>query len=187
MRRWRRALLVFPVFMLAGSASTMSAQAVSSNEYTVKAAFLFHFARFVEWPSEAFGQPDGPLVYCTIGEDPFQGALDASLKDKTLGPHVIQVRHLKQIQDAQNCHLVFVGAEDKKQVATVLAFLKGDPILTVGESERFVQEGGMIGFCVEENKIRFEINLEAAERARLRISSRLLALAKMVIGKPRRN
>jgi hypothetical protein len=126
-------------------------------------------------------------VYCTIGEDPFQGALDASLKDKTLGPHVIQVRHLKQIQDAQNCHLVFVGAEDKKQIVTALAFLKGDPILTVGESERFVQEGGMIGFCMQDNRVRFAINLEAAEKANLKISSRLLALAKIVIGKPRRD
>ena len=167
--------------------NVVSAGAATPNEYELKAAFLFHFAQFVEWPEGAFQDANSPLVYCTLGEDPFHGALDDSLKGKFVATHAFQVRHLTQIQEAQGCHLVFVGRDDKRQIPAMLALLNASGVLTVGESERFVQEGGMIGFCTEENKIRFQINLEAAEKANLKISSKLLRLAKDVIGKPRRD
>jgi YfiR/HmsC-like len=187
-RRGARRCAACCLFLILYLAATGNLRASSTaEEYSIKAAFLFHFAQFVEWPEGAFRKADSPLVYCTIGEDPFQGLLDATLKDKTIGAHAFQIRHLKQIQDAEGCHLVFVGEGEKKQILAALAVLKGSPILTVGESERFVQEGGIIAFCLEENKIRFEINLEAAEKANLKISSRLLALAKTVIGKPKRD
>jgi hypothetical protein len=92
------------------------------------------------------------------------------------------VLHVKQAPDALACQILFIGAEEKKIFPAVLASLKANSVLTVGESENFVQQGGMIGFLLEENKIRFEINLEAAEHAKLRMSSRLLTLAKTVIG-----
>lgn len=183
----RLAAAVLTALLLAGNVRSIGAQSISSNEYAVKAAFLFHFAQFVEWPESAFQDANSPLIYCTIGEDPFQGALDASLKGKTIGARSLQVRHLKQVQDAQGCHLIFVSGDDKRQIPGTLSLLQGNPILTVGESERFVQEGGVISFCMEENKIRFQINLEAAEKANLRISSRLLTLAKTVIGKRKRD
>lgn len=178
---------VLTALLLAGNVRSIAAQSTPANEYEVKAAFLFHFAQFVEWPDGAFGRADSPLVYCTIGKDPFQGKLDATLKNKTIGARATQVRHLKQIQDAQGCHLAFIGEENNGQISAWLAVLQGSPILTVGESERFVQEGGMIAFCIEENKIRFEINLESAKTANLKISSRLLTLAKTVMGKPKGN
>ena len=163
----------------------VSAQSNPLSEYEVKAAFLYHFAQFVEWPPETFKDLGAPLVYCTIGEDPFHGSLDAALNGKTIGARSLRVRHLKQPSELQGCHVVFLGEKEKKLFPTVLELLKGSPVLIVGESGHFVQDGGTIGFFLEENKIRFEINLEAAEKAKLKISSRLLALAKTVVGNPR--
>jgi hypothetical protein len=154
----------------------------TAEEYSVKAAFLFHFAQFVEWPEETFKDASSPLTYCTIGEDPFHGSLDAALNGKTIVARPFRVLHFKQPREIQGCQVLFIGAEEKKILPAILAGVKGNSVLTVGESERFVQDGGMIGFFLEENKIRFEVNLEAAQKAKLRISSRLLALAKSVIG-----
>jgi uncharacterized protein DUF4154 len=163
-----------------------SAQASSPNEYSVKAVFLFHFAQFVEWPEGTFPNATSPVVYCTIGEAPFQGALDVSLTGKTIDARALQVRHLKDGSEAQGCHVAFIGKTGKKRVTDEPASLGSSPVLTVGESEQFVKDNGMIAFCVEENKIRFNINLKAAEKVNLKISSRLLTLAKTVIGSPRR-
>jgi hypothetical protein len=174
--------MVFMAFLALSDTHTAPAQGNASSEYQVKAAFLFHFSQFVEWPEGAFKDANSPLVYCTVGEDPFHGALDASIGGKAIGARQLQVTHFQQLQDFRGCQIVFIGAGEKRFVATVLTSLKGSPVLTVGESEHFVQEGGMIGFLLEESKIRFEINLDAAEHAKLKLSSRLLALAKRVIG-----
>jgi hypothetical protein len=163
----------------------ISTQASASSEYQVKAAFLFHFAQFVDWPPEAFKDGVSPLTYCTVGEDPFHGALDASLNGKTIGGRPVRVLHYKEAREIQGCQVLFVGMADKKFVSATVASLNGSPVLTVGESSQFAQQGGMIGFLLEDNKVRFEINLDAAERGKLKISARLLALAKTVIGGPK--
>ena len=163
----------------------VSAQTSASSEYQVKAAFLFHFAQFVDWPPEAFEDAASPLTYCTAGEDPFHGALEASLNGKMIGTRPVRVIHFRQVQEIQGCQIVFLGTLDKKPISAMLANLRTSPVLTVGESESFVQGGGMIGFFLEDNKVRFDINLDAAERAKLKISARLLALAKTVIGGPK--
>jgi hypothetical protein len=160
-----------------------SADTVSA-EYRLKAAFLFHFAEFVDWPEDAF-KDSTSLTYCTLGEDVFRGALDEGIDGKRLGNHLLRVQHLRQPQALQNCHILFVGGLDKKRQAAALASVKGEPVLTVGDSEQFVNEGGMIGFCLEENKVRFQINLKNAADAGLKISARLLILAKAVVGAPR--
>jgi YfiR/HmsC-like len=157
-----------------------------SSEYAVKAAFLFHFAQFVEWPDTAFRDAKSPLVYCTVGFDPFRGVLDETLKDKTVGARGFEVRHLKQAQEAHGCHLVFLGEDQKRQLASAMAALKGTPALVVGESDKFVEEGGMIGLSLEDNKVKFEVNLDATDRAGLKVSAKLLALAKHVVGGPKR-
>jgi hypothetical protein len=158
------------------------AEAATTREYQVKAAFLFHFTQFAEWPEETFKDANSPLTYCTIGEDPFHESLDAALNGKTIGARSLRVQHFKQPRDMRGCHVLFIAAEEKKFFPAILASVKGNSVLTVGESEHFVQDGGMIGFCLEGNKLRFEINLESAQKAKLRISSKLLALAKTVIG-----
>jgi hypothetical protein len=171
--------------ILGGSGLRIAADGNASSEYQVKAAFLFHFAQFVDWPAEAFKGADSPLTYCTLGEDPFHGALDATLNGKTVGARAFRVRHFKQVQELQECQVLFVGAGEKKAVLSALDVAKRGPVLTVGEAEHFVQDGGMIEFFLEDNKVRFNINLDAAERAKLKISARLLALAKTVIGGPK--
>lgn len=189
-RRMSKAARVVVVLLVAWwqgwGAAAIAAENGSSSEYAVKAAFLYHFAQFVEWPEGAFRDANSPLVYCTIGFDPFEGALDATLKGKSVNGRAIEVRHLKQAPEAQGCHLLFVGEGQKRQIPAVLAQFHGTPVLLVGESEKFATEGGTIGFVLEENKVRFEVNLEAAEKSRLKISAKLLALAKTVIGTPKR-
>jgi len=176
------AALVLVVLVVGVGERLASAQVNPSSEYQLKAAFLFHFAQFVGWPEEAFKDAKSPLTYCTIGEDPFHGALEASLSGKMIGARPFRVQHFQQPQDIQGCQILFIGAGDRNLLPTVVASLKGNSVLTVGESEHFAEDGGMIGFLLEENKIHFEINLEAAEHAKLKMSSRLLALAKTVIG-----
>lgn len=183
--RYLRCVMFLAMFCF--FASGLLAQPDSSQEYSVKAAFLFHFAQFVEWPKDSFKDAGSPLIYCTFGPDPFRGALDDTLNGKSIDTHALQVRHAKQAQDLKDCHVVFLGQLQKEQLSGTLALLKGSPVLVVGESDHFVQAGGMIGFFLDENKIRFDINLETARNARLKINARLLSLARTVIGAPKRD
>lgn len=186
-RRRRFGIPILAICALLSTAWRASAQANPSSEYAVKAAFLFHFAQMAEWPSSAFKDPNAPLTFCTLGEDEFHGALDEDISGKTIGNRALRTQHLKQLAGAEGCQVLYLGADDKKRIPALLASLKDSPVLTVGETEHFAQEGGMIGFFLEENKVRFEINLGSAERAKLRISAKLLALAKTVIGGSRGN
>ncbi len=185
--RRRFGILILATWVSFSIAWRASAQANPSSEYAVKAAFLFHFAQFAEWPPNTFKDADAPLIFCTLGEDEFHGVLNESISGKTIGNRPLRAEHLKQIDEVEGCQVVFVGVDDKKRIPALLASLKDSPVLTVGETEHFAQEGGMIGLLLEENKIRFEINLGSAERAKLRISAKLLALAKTVIGGSRGN
>lgn len=173
------AMLVVLIF--ADTARTLRAQS-QADEYHVKAAFLFHFVQLVEWPPGTLGNDINPVTLCTIGEDPFRGDLEATIAGKTVGTRAMIVRHMKTAEDFQRCHVLFVSGHDALKLGPLLQELKDGPILTVGESDGFVQRGGMIGFLLVDNKVRFEINVEAAERAKLKISSRLLLLAKTVVG-----
>ncbi len=186
-RRLRIPLAVAALFgvLPTAGARRVSAQSSSPSEYQVKAAFLFHFAQFVDWPPEAFKGADSPLTYCTVGEDPFHGALEASLNGKMIGARSVRVQHFKRVAEIQGCQVLFIGMLERKTIPAALAGLKEGPVLTVGETENFAQEGGMIGFFLEDNKVRFDINLVAAQRAKLQISARLLTLAKTVIGSPK--
>jgi uncharacterized protein DUF4154 len=181
----RLAVTTLTALLFVAGARWVSAQGNASSEYQVKAAFLFHFAQFVDWPPGAFKDAGTPLAYCTAGGDPFHGALEASLNGKVIDGRPVRVLHFKEAQKIQGCQVLFIGIADKKFISATLANLKGTPVLTVGESEHFVQDGGMIGFFLEDNRVRFDINLDAAGHARLKISARLLALAKTVIGGPK--
>lgn len=153
-----------------------------TEEYRVKAAFLYHFTQLVEWPAEVLGDEKKAITLCTIGKDPFGGALEVTMQGKLIGTRPLAIRHLKQPDEAPGCQAVFIPG-DRKEVVQTLAALKDSPVLTVGEGEDFAKQGGMIGFSMDnDNKVRFVINMDAAARARLKISSRLLALARSVIG-----
>lgn len=173
----------FPMALIAVfCASTLLAQ-TTGKEYRIKAAFLFNFAHYVEWPADTFKDATSPLTYCTVGDDPFEGVLDQSLNAKSVGTRPLRVQHLKPPENFQGCQIVFIGTNEKKRIAAILETLKQSPVLVVGESIHFVQQGGTVGFLSEENTVRFEVNLDAAQRARLNISATLLSVAKTVIDK----
>jgi hypothetical protein len=187
--RSRRCVLAAGAIFLTATTLCGRPRAASTNgplEYEVKAAFLFRFAQFVEWPAETFKDANEPFTYCTIGEDPFRGALERTMNGKTIGQRSLRVEHLSGAGKVGECQVLFVGAPgDKKHVEETLAGARTLPILTVGEADQFAANGGAIGFCTEDNKIRFEVNLDAAGKAGLRISAKLLALAKTVLGAPK--
>lgn len=164
----------------------LAASPNTALEYEVKAAFMFRFAQFVEWPAGTFKGAGEPFTYCTIGDDPFHGALERTLNGKIIGQRALRVEHLSEARKIGECQVLFVGGPaDKKHIEETLASAGTLPILTVGEADQFVKNGGAIGFCTEDNKIRFEVNLDAAGKAGLRISAKLLALAKTVVGVPK--
>jgi hypothetical protein len=152
------------------------------DEYRMKAAFLFHFAQFVEWPADTPADGGNSLFLCTLGEDPFRGELENTVEGKQIGSRTLRIRHLKSPQDTRGCHVLFISKSEGKHIPALLANLRNAPVLTVGEADDFLGAGGIIRFCLEGNRVRFEINREAAESARLRISSQLLLLAKNVVG-----
>jgi hypothetical protein len=169
---------------LAGSRESSRAQS-TDEEYRVKAAFIFHFAQLVDWPQEMQTGKKDSLSLCTIGEDPFQGVLESTVAGKAVGNKLIRIRHLEPAEDMQACQILFFGRAQSKRIPTLLANLHNAPVLTVGESSGFLGAGGMICFVLDQNNVRFGINLDAAEAAKLKIGSRLLLLAQTVIGENR--
>jgi hypothetical protein len=170
-------LVLTVCFVSAKPAQTQS----QPDEYRIKAAFLFHFAQLIDWPSEALKTNDNSLLLCTFGDDSFQGELD-SVEGKTIASRVLHVRHFNRNEDVAGCQLLFVGRNETHRFGALLAGLHGAPVVTVGETTNFVDQGGVLGFCINTNKVRFEVNLDAAERAKVKISSRLLLLARRMIG-----
>lgn len=163
---------------LASGLFSIQAQAQALKEYEVKAAFLYNFAKFVDWPGEAFSDGRAPLVLGVIGNDQFGGALDQVINGKSIGGRALIVRRLRWGQDLRSCHILFIDSSEQKRLPQILQSLKGSTVLTVGDMEQFIQQGGIINFIVEASKIRFEINSRGANQARLRISSKLLALSR---------
>jgi len=160
------------------------AEGDDESEYQVKLAFLYNFAQFVEWPADAFHDPAAPFTICVAGQDPFQGEIGQGLRGHTAGGHLVEIKKLKRDENPRACQMIFVRAGDRKLVGRLLTDLRGSSTLTVGETKGFADLGGVINLVVEENKLRFEINLGAARQTRLKISSKLLALAKIVDAAP---
>lgn len=164
------------------------AEGPAPTEQEVKAAFLCRFAEFVEWPvAEAPAEPEGgapPVVIGVLGHDPFGSALaEAALAQAPR--RVLEVRRVASADDGARCHILFVSESERHAIAGILRVVSRSPVLTVSDMEGFVSRGGMIGFATEDRRVRFDVNLSAVEVARLRISSRLLRLARKVTGGPR--
>ena len=144
-----------------------------ADEYPVKAAFLFNFAKFVEWPAVAFKSPEDPIAICVLGQDPFGTALEEVVRNKTVANRTFVVREVLNAQQAITCQIVFVSASERKRFRLLLDGLKGRSILTVGEADDFTASGGIINFKLKDARVRIEIDAGAADRAGLRISSKL--------------
>jgi hypothetical protein len=149
------------------------------EEYQVKAAFLFNFARFVEWPAQAFKSTNAPIEICLLGPNPFGSLLDKAVEGKAVGNRRFEVREVRDAPQANECHIVFVSAAGWTRSRAVLGDIKKCCVLTVGETGEFIAGGGMINLRLEDARVRVEINPDAAERAGLRISSKLLSLAEI--------
>lgn len=173
----RKYLVCIAVVLVLGSAAVAPAENAGPGEYQVKAAFLYNFAKFTEWPDRAFSGPSAPMSFCVMGDEPFGDALD-SIKGKTVKEHKVVVKRISGGSDAGSCHVLFISGSEDRRLEEIISALGQAPILLVGDMDRFARRGGMIKFLFENNKIAFEINAEAAKRAGLTISAQLLKLAR---------
>jgi hypothetical protein len=149
-------------------------------EYRIKAAFLYNFTLYTEWPAQSFEKSDSPLVLTIAGDDPFGGELDAAVRGKTVRGRAVEIHHVAQAAEVSRCHLLFLSNAQARNLPQVLHRFEELPPLTVGETEDFTRIGGAIRFFIEGNKVRFEVNTDAVARARVKMSSKLLSLAKIV-------
>ena len=159
---------------------TFSAHAQRPTEYQVKAAFLYNFAKFVEWPAETFEDSEDPIVIGILGEDPFRTTLEETVQDQSVRDRELKILRFASAADLEACHILFVASSEKPGLRTLLSRLDGSSVLTVGETSGFCETGGMISFYLERNRVRFEINPDACERAGLKMSAKLLRLARIV-------
>lgn len=147
---------------------------------------LYNLTRFVEWPASAYPDAQAPTVLCILGQDPFGGFLTSIVTEHVAkGGRAVEIRHIPNDKGVRGCHIVYISSSERKNIGQILSVLKGSSVLTVGEMSQFAARGGMTQFSLEEKQVRFEINLDTASEANLKISSRLLVLAKTVIGRPR--
>ena len=148
------------------------------TEYQIKAAFIYNFARFVEWPPEAFSNKNSPMIIGVLGENVFGDSLEQSINGKVINGHPLQFEVFNSAAQVTNCQVLFISASEKSRLSKILAQLQDRSILTVGEkADNFISDGGMIYLLIVEDKVRFEINNEAAKKSGLIISSKLLRLA----------
>lgn len=172
--------LCFALLAPARPIRAQSADPSASSEYLIKAGFIYNFAKLMEWPAPAFSQANSPIVIGVLGADPFQGMLDDVLRGKQVNGREFVVRHLKWGDDLRSCNILFVSSSERAHFDDVFRLIKGLPILTIADTPGFAQRGGIINFVLEDNKVRFDINVSAARQANISISSRLLALARII-------
>ena len=183
-RRRRRGpfflIAILAVLSSAGVALPAPGDSGGSLEYRVKAAFIFNFTKFVQWPADSFEDDNTPLILGIIGNDPFGSILEETFEERTAQGRKIVVERFDGIERASDCHLLFISDSQAKRLQHVFSKLDDLPILTIAEMEFFAQDGGIIGFYIRKNKVKFEINPEAAKSKGLKISSKLLNLARIV-------
>lgn len=163
--------------LLGGSLRTAAAASPAATEYEIKAAFLLHFSKFVEWPASAFVAPDAALFICVVGEDPFGPVLEEIVRSEMADSHPIAVERYRLAGNVDRCHILFVSRSAEPLQRQILDQVRGKSILTVSDDQEFTRRGGVIGFVTVNGKVKLQVNRSSAERADLRISSRLLRLA----------
>ncbi len=165
--------------------ATGSGANLSLTEYQVKSLFLLNFTKYVDWPAGAFADTNAPVTIGVYGENKFGDDLPKAVAGKTAGGRSITVRQIEKTEDLGKCHILFISGSEKKRVAEILGRVKALPVLTVGETDQFIDQGGIINFTMKEGKVRLEINLQSARAANLQVSSKLLSVADAVQGKSR--
>jgi len=177
------ALLLLVVLLFPAHPRPLRANPHEVGEYQVKAAFLYNFVKFVEWPGVRGGSSQNPIVIGILGPDPFGPVLDRTFADKMVGGRRFELRRYGTVEELQLSHVLFVSSTLKRDWSKVLAAVQGTPVMTVSDEGGFVKSGGIIELLLEDNKIRFDIHLSAGKRSGLKISAQLLQLARRVEGK----
>jgi hypothetical protein len=171
------------VFVITVLVPRLLAQDSKAAEYRSKAHFLATFPSFVEWPEIAFPSPQAPFLICVRGDFSFGMTLAALVRGASPHGRRVEVRWVRKDEELRNCHIAFISRSESKRYTKILQALEGAGVLTVGETEDFLSDGGAISFSFERETLQFEVNLVAAARAHLRISSNLLTLARRVINR----
>jgi len=165
---------------IACSLLTGMGSAQMMDEYQVKAGFVSSFAGFVEWPSDAFKGPDEPIAICVLGQNPFGASLNGLATGKIVQGRSLTVRQVPNASQADGCHILFVSSSEHLRLRAILEHLRDQSVLSIGDTSDFIAEGGIVNLRTEDGKVRIEINSDAAAQRHLRISSRLLQLAKNI-------
>jgi hypothetical protein len=182
--RWMRAC-AFSIVVAAGLASPRPAQAdaQADDEYRVKAAFLYKFGGYVEWPDRSFARADSPVAIGVMGADALADELAQIVAGRNVNGRPVLVRKLRPGDPIAGLHVLFIGRVDTRRLAEILAATKGQALLTVTESEEGLELGSMINFVVVENKVRFDVAPPPSESDNLKISTRLLGVARKVVSR----
>jgi YfiR/HmsC-like len=181
LRRGLLALLIAgpPALLLAAAPGLGSSERDPLPEYPVKAAFLYHFVEFVEWPRGS-PLPATKVTIGVLGRDPFGDVLDKAILRKVVEGRTLTIRRFASVDALEACEILFISTSEMPRLPQILARLRGAAVLTVGEADRFARRGGMIGFVLEDDRVRLEVNRAATEKAGLQVSSKLLAVARLV-------
>jgi len=174
--RW----IALGIGLLAPLCRSVFADAQVLSEYQVKAAYLFSFTKFVEWPAGTFANPADPIRLCIMGDKSFQARLNQIVGNKQIGGHPVLVTLVQDKKESRGCQELFVGSSRSQETLQIIDFLRGSSVLTVGETNDFAEQGGIINFIVQGDHVQFQVNQKAAMQAGLRMSSQLLSVAKRV-------
>jgi hypothetical protein len=181
--RWLRELWIVPFvycLLLAIFPGIAGGQEDLVDEYKLKAAILYHLTQFVEWPDPPNAGLHAPILLCILGQDPFADSLASTLPKETDSGRPVLIRHLKSVAEFPGCQILYISSSERKNAEHIFSILSGSSVLTVGEMTQFAAHGGIVQFSIEDRHVRFAINLDAATRAGLKISSKLLVLAQIV-------
>ena len=177
-------VLVTLLILSAHVLGTAIASEQDSREYQIKAVFLYNFAQFTEWPTNAFESSNAPIVIGIVGSDPFGSVLDDTVRGESVRGRKLVVERYQRMEEIKSCHVLFISQSEDQRLESILERVKDKPILTVSDIEGSAYRGVMIRFITEE-KIRLRVNLDAVENARLTLSSKLLRVAEIVPTKRR--
>lgn len=162
--------------LLIVAAGSGVAEAQSRSEYQIKAAYLYNFAKFVEWPSASFSGPSDPFRICILGDSPFDQNPESAFSSRKIQNHPVHVIYPDSTAQSRKCHVLFLSPSESGHMKAIVADLRSDAVLTVADTPGFIGAGGMIRFFLEEDSVRFEMNPSSASQAGLKISSKLLVL-----------
>jgi YfiR/HmsC-like len=149
------------------------------SEYGLKSVFLYQFCRFMEWPDSAFSSPNDPLIIGVVGEDPFGPLLKEAVQGETYHGRPIRIEHYRSARDIKRCHILFVSRSDIDQMSEITSMIAGKSVVTVGETDGFLDRGGMIALTADRNRVRLRVNASTLRAAKVDVSSKLLRVAEI--------